>query len=266
MRSWGMDEAKVAVKRVFTSLDDRFRGCAGVPTGIPMLDAVGGMRVSELVVLAGHPGVGKTSLAIAITSHAARDGVPVLWLSLGETIVQTAERLLLGQTGTSPAALRIGNLQRQDMIELTHAAAAISKWPLQIEDALDMTAAGICECARGWRASETGPRALIVVDCLQLLADDCDSAAVLRSLLGTAKETRSALLLVSQHVADARERAMLEGIATAVVYLRAETHAHEIVLAKHRYCQVPQIEEVQFDGARFMALEPALPHVGQAGG
>ena len=85
----------------------------------------------------------------------------------------------------------------------------------------------------------------------------------MRSLLGTAKETRSALVLVSQHLADAHARATLESIATVVVDLRADTHRHEIVLAKHRYCETPQVEEVSFDGSLFA---PVSPHVGQAAG
>jgi hypothetical protein len=78
--------------------------------------------------------------------------------------------------------------------------------------------------------------------------------SVLRSLLGTAKETRSSLLLVSQQLADAHERATLESIATAVVYLRANAQAHEILLTKHRYCQTPQTEEVTFEGSTFAAV------------
>lgn len=124
---------------------------------------------------------------------------------------------------------------------------------MQIEDTIDLTAAGIREVARRWRASETAERALIVVDYLQLVADDCRDAEVLRSLLGTAKQVKASLLFVTQHLADGYERASVESLATAVVYLRAELHRHEIVLVKHRHRSRPRITF-------------ALPHVGQAAG
>ncbi|MEO8552942.1 MAG: DnaB-like helicase C-terminal domain-containing protein [Kofleriaceae bacterium] len=246
-----MEHAKVAVKRLFSSLDQRFRQELGAPTGIPVLDASGGLRAGELAVLAGHPGVGKTALAISMATHTAAQSGAVLWFSLAETTVQTTERMLLHQAAMRPGPLRIGALQRQDMTDLTYAAATVSKWALHIEDAIDLDAAQIRERAREWRSLATSQKTLIIVDYLQLIAEECDPDATLRSLLGTAKATSSALLLVSQHLADARQRASLESIATAVIYLRAEPHTHEILLAKHRYCKAPQTEEVLFDGTTF---------------
>jgi len=261
VRSSDMASARDAVRQVFAAFDARFQDPTWIHTGIPMLDDAGGLHVGEVMVLAGHPGVGKTSLAISIARHALMHEAGVLWLSLADTVTQTAERFLLQQSGVGRLSLRTGSLQRQDMTSLTYAAATVSKWPLQIEDTIDLTATAIRETTRSWRASETSERALIVVDYLQLVADDCSNAAVLRSLLGTAKEANASLVLVSQHLADAHERATLESIATAVVYLRAELHARELVLAKHRHCQTPQTEEVLFDGSTF-----AVPHVGQATG
>ncbi|MEP6860054.1 MAG: DnaB-like helicase C-terminal domain-containing protein [Deltaproteobacteria bacterium] len=262
MQTSDMVQAKVAVKCLFNSLDARFRDATSIHTGIAMLDRTGGLHAGEIMVLAGHPGVGKTSLAISVARHAAMHDAAVLSVSLAETTVQTAERFVLQESGVRPLPLRTGTLQRQDMTALTYAAAAVSKWRLQIEDTAALTAATIRECARRWRESEPADHALIVVDYLQLLADDCDTAAVLSSLLGTAKETRSALLLVSQHLADARERATVQSIATAVVYLCADIHTHEIVLAKHRYCQTPQTEQVVFDGSTFASVPPAEAETG----
>src|SRR4051812_34377344 len=183
MRSSGMEHAKSAVKRLFVSLDARFTSKEGAPTGIASLDAAGGLRAGELAVLAGHPGAGKTSLAISMATHTAMQDGSVLWFSLAETTLQTTERLLRRQAGMWPQPLRTGQLQRQDMTNLTYAAATVSKWAFQLEDAIDLTAAQIRERAREWRGHETSPRALIVIDYLQLLADECDATAVLRSLL-----------------------------------------------------------------------------------
>ena len=109
MRRSGVEQAKASVKKLFASLDARFRSAAGVPTGISSLDRAGGLQSGEIAVLAGHPGVGKTSMAVSIASHAAvvQDGT-VLWISLAETAEQTAERLVLHQSHVQPLALRTG--------------------------------------------------------------------------------------------------------------------------------------------------------------
>ena len=143
------------------------------------------------------------------------------------------------------------------MTDLTNAAATLSKFTLHIEDAIDLTAPAIREGTRAWRAATTASRLLVIVDYLQLVAEECDPTAVLRSLLGTAKQSGASLLLVSQHLADSHQRTTLESIATAVVYLRADLQTHEIVLAKHRYCQTPQTEKVTFEGSTFAGVDLA---------
>jgi replicative DNA helicase len=76
-------------------------------------------------------------MAVSIASHAAdvQDGT-VLWISFAEIAEQTAERLVLHQSHVQPLALRTGKLQRQDMTNLTYAAATVSKWSFHIEDAI----------------------------------------------------------------------------------------------------------------------------------
>src|SRR5436309_1125567 len=122
-----MAHAKDAVKCLFSSLDTRFRDPTWIHTGTAMLDSTGGLHGGEIMVLAGHSGVGKTSLAVSIARHAVRHGAAVLWMSLAETLVQTAERFLLQESAVRPLALRIGQLQRQDMTALTYGAADMSK-------------------------------------------------------------------------------------------------------------------------------------------
>jgi replicative DNA helicase len=254
-----MEHARVAVKRLFGRLDERFQSTAAIPTGIACLDAVGGLLEAELAVITGHPGVGKTAFALAIARHALHADREVLYVSLAETSLQIIERMLLAEACVDAVAFRTGRLQRQDMTHLTYAAATLSKWSLQIEDAVDLDAARVREVVRDWRATTTR-RALVIIDDLQLLTDDCDRAAALRTLVDTVKETAISLLLVSQLIADGRERAALESIATAVLVLRADTRLHEIVLVKHRHCETPQVHPIQFDGTRvadLVAVEPA---------
>lgn len=240
--------AKELVKQCFSTFDARFRGRYAIQTGLPLLDDAGGIHPGDIVVLSAEPGLGKTTLATMIADRAATSNISVLWFSLCETGVQTLERFLRIDAGCAPALLRAGHLQRQDMTNLTYAAATLSKSPLSIEDDVDLDAAAIRERVQAWRPPGEYVRALVVIDYLQLLADEHDPIAALRSLIGTAKHHGVAILLVSQQVADARERTAIESVATAVVYLRADVHSRELVLAKHRYRQTPVIEEVRLAG------------------
>ncbi|MFT3697091.1 MAG: DnaB-like helicase C-terminal domain-containing protein [Kofleriaceae bacterium] len=243
-----MAEAKVLVKQYFQHLDAKFRGAYAIHTGVPLLDDAGGLHPGELAVLAAPPGVGKTVLATLMACHAATSGTHVLWFALCETAMHAIERFLRVESHTAPSILRTARVLRQDMTNLTYAAATLSRSPLEIVDDIDFDAAAIRERVEQWRQSEDGSRGLIVIDYLQLIASEHDPIAALRSLLGTAKQTRVAMLLLSQHIADLRERTAIEGIATATMYLRADLDVHELVLAKHRYARTPAVETIRLDG------------------
>ncbi|HEY0988843.1 MAG TPA: DnaB-like helicase C-terminal domain-containing protein, partial [Kofleriaceae bacterium] len=128
----GPELLKGLVKKVFSSLDERFKspdGITGVPTGFTDLDnRTAGLQPTELVVLAARPAMGKTSFAMSLAQNAATaGGWPCLVFSLEMSSTQLAERMLCSEARVDSSALRRGRLQRQDMTNLTYAANTLSK-------------------------------------------------------------------------------------------------------------------------------------------
>jgi replicative DNA helicase len=271
-----MESSEDSVRSLFGQLDERFKsdGMVGVPTGVPSLDYAGDLLAGDLVVLAGNPGVGKTALAISIALHAGEknQNVPVLYIALAETGGQIGERALLHGGSVKNVALRTGQLRREDMIELTYAAAALGRVPMHIEDALDFNAIKVRKLISQWRVEKTKSRhALVVVDYVQLLngepngsTRDEELAGALRVLQSAAKESSACILLVSQlnrrganradprpQLVDLRESGALEGAATAVLFVHpgVDELPLEVILAKHRRFSAPHTDDFNFDAA-----------------
>src|SRR5829696_7690175 len=83
----GPEPLKGLVKKVFSSLDERFKqtdGITGLPTGFTDLDGkTAGLQPTELIILAASPAMGKTSFALSLVQNAAvGGGWPVLVFSL----------------------------------------------------------------------------------------------------------------------------------------------------------------------------------------
>src|SRR5215813_7189529 len=169
------------LKKVFKSFDARFSsagGITGVPTGFADLDQMtAGLQPSDLIIIAARPSMGKTSFAMSIAQNAAiAFGYPVIAFSLEMASTQLAERMLCSEARIDASLLRRGQLQRQDMTNLTVAADAIAKAPMMIDDTPALTINEVRARCRRWRANRElfgggGDRAmgLIVVDYLQLM-------------------------------------------------------------------------------------------------
>ncbi|MGZ8334917.1 MAG: DnaB-like helicase C-terminal domain-containing protein, partial [Allosphingosinicella sp.] len=114
-------------------------GLSGVTTGLDTINAkTGGLHHSDLVILAGRPGMGKTALATNIAFNAAQryvrdleDGIApeksagagVAFFSLEMSADQLATRILAEQSGISSEALRMGKISQNDFRNLARAAA-----------------------------------------------------------------------------------------------------------------------------------------------
>jgi replicative DNA helicase len=269
-----------AFKRVFVGFDDRLAavdGVAGVRSGIPSIDEAGGIHPEEILVLAGHPGTGKTSAALTMAAQAASAGTCVLYASLTESEEQVAERILANLSGVSRFALRRGQLRREDFTALTHAAAHGSKLPFHVEATPGLTASKLSGRIGALRSTCASERFLIVVDEVQMLDPDVpgptrdyEVAAAVRCLSSSARELKAALVLVSQlnrrsssrpdprpQLTDLRDSGTLEASATAVVFLhrpQIEEGRVEAILAKHRHARV-RVDELELDPAS-SALRP----------
>src|SRR5688572_1415923 len=137
---------KEALRSVFTALDPRFRakdGVTGTRTGIRLVDAAAGLQWGEVLVVAGRPGVGKTSLALASGTQAATAGTPVLFIALGQRADDLAERLLAQVARVPVDSLRKGQLMREDMTSLTEGAKMLAGLPIGFADPGPTTATSI---------------------------------------------------------------------------------------------------------------------------
>jgi replicative DNA helicase len=156
---------------------------SGVTTGLDGINGkVGGLHKSDLVILAGRPGMGKTSLATNIAFAAAqrwvRDqedgiesaksaGAPVAFFSLEMSADQLATRVLAEQSGISSENLRMGKISKQEFANLARASGELSSLPLYIDDTPGLTIASLR--ARARRLKRQKGIGMIVVDYLQLL-------------------------------------------------------------------------------------------------
>lgn len=156
---------------------------SGVTTGLNSINAkVGGLHNSDLVILAGRPGMGKTSLVTNIAFNAAQrwlrdrdDGIPeekgagarVAFFSLEMSSDQLATRILAEQSGISSELLRMGKISKDDFRELSRASRELQELPLFIDDTPALTIAALRTRAR--RLQRQKGIGLIIVDYLQLL-------------------------------------------------------------------------------------------------
>ncbi|MBW8783602.1 MAG: replicative DNA helicase [Novosphingobium sp.] len=156
---------------------------SGKTTGLTSVnEKVGGLHESDLIILAGRPGMGKTALATNIAFCAAdrlrRDladgitadksvGAATAFFSLEMSADQLATRILAEQSGISSEALRMGKISRDDFQQLSYASQRLAELPLFIDDTPALSIAALRTRAR--RLKRRHDIGLIVVDYLQLL-------------------------------------------------------------------------------------------------
>src|SRR5687768_6948894 len=180
-KSFG-DATKLAVQMAEKALNSGGH-LSGITTGLEGINSkVGGLHKSDLVILAGRPGMGKTSLATNIAFAAAqrfsRDiedgiepaksaGAPVAFFSLEMSADQLATRILAEESGISSENLRMGKISQQEFRGLARAAAELQSLPLYIDDTPGLTIAALR--ARARRLKRQKGIGFIVIDYLQLL-------------------------------------------------------------------------------------------------
>jgi replicative DNA helicase len=158
---------------------------SGVTTGLDSINAkIGGMHHSDLMILAGRPGMGKTSLATNIAFNAARrwmrdmaDGIApkdsvgakVAFFSLEMSADQLATRILAEQSRISSESLRMGKISKQEFAQLAAAAAELENLPLFIDDTGGLSISALHTRVRRLQRRHNNEIGLVVVDYLQLL-------------------------------------------------------------------------------------------------
>ncbi|MEW6114319.1 MAG: replicative DNA helicase [Thermodesulfobacteriota bacterium] len=211
----------------------------GVPSGFKDLDQLtAGFQPSDLIVVAGRPSMGKTSLALNIATYAAIEGgTPTAIFSLEMSKEQIALRILCSKARVNLKNLRTGHLSRDEWPRLTGAAGLISEAPLFVDDTPAINTLELRAKAR--RLKKERGLGLVVVDYLQLMrgATRSDSrekeiSEISRSLKALAKELNAPVVALSQlnrkveerpnkrpQLADLRESGAIEQDADVIIFI-----------------------------------------------
>ena len=152
------------------ALYERNETITGIPTGFTDLDQqLAGLQPSNLVIVGGRPGTGKTSLALGIAAHAALEAhIPVLVFSLEMSHRELTQRLLCSEARVDATRMRNGRLLEADWPKISNAVGRLAEADIFIDDNPRLTVMEIRAKAR--RMKSRHGLGLIVVDYLQLMS------------------------------------------------------------------------------------------------
>ena len=237
----------------------------GIATGYTKIDELtAGLQKSDLIILAGRPGMGKTAFALNIAKNAAvDDNIPVAIFSLEMSKEQLSLRMLSSEARIDSSRLRRGFITQDDWIKITDAAGVLSQAPIFIDDSPNITTLEIR--AKSRRLKMENNIGLIIIDYIQLMKSrgfaerrELEVSEISRSLKALAKELDLPVVALSQlnrkleersdkrpQLADLRESGALEQDADIVAFIyrdelynRDENNPNrgkaEIILAKQR--------------------------------
>jgi replicative DNA helicase len=143
----------------------------GISTGLPGLDKLcGRLQKSDLVLVAGRPGMMKTALVLKIARSAAGGGSTgrhVAIFSLEMSDEQLIQRLIAAQSGISPERLRLGQIEPQEWPDFTAATQALAETSIHIDDTPAISVQELRRKAR--RLNQLWGIDLIIIDYLQLM-------------------------------------------------------------------------------------------------
>ena len=151
---------------------DRGEGIDGLSTGIPDLDAkLQGLKPEQLIIIAGRPAMGKTTLAMNIASHVAiREAKSVMAFSLEMNSTGLLDRFMASEGRIPLQLIKNGSAPQTHGAELMSAAGKLKHSKLSISDRASMTINRIRSAAR--RHKRRHGLDLIVIDYLQLMDSD----------------------------------------------------------------------------------------------
>ncbi|MEE8496279.1 MAG: replicative DNA helicase [Xanthomonadales bacterium] len=235
----------------------------GIPTGFKEFDKqTAGLQPSDLIIIAGRPAMGKTTLAMNIAEHAAiKHDVPVAIFSMEMSSLQLVMRLFSSLGQIDQTKLRTGNLDDLDWPKLTSAMNLLHKSRIFIDETPSLSPSELR--ARARRLKRKHDIGLIVVDYIQLMSVPgtkenraTEIAEISRSLKAIAKELNVPVVALSQlnraleqrpdkrpKMADLRESGALEQDADLIIFIyRDEVYNEEtpekgkaeIIIGKHR--------------------------------
>ncbi|HEU0196521.1 MAG TPA: replicative DNA helicase [Nevskiaceae bacterium] len=259
----------------------------GVPTGFIEFDKLTtGMHASDLLIIAGRPGMGKTSFAMNIAENVAiEQNLPVLVFSMEMSAEQLATRVLSSYGRIDQQHLRRGELDDTEWSRLASTGGLLRKAPLYIDETGSLSPTELRSRAR--RITARHHTRLIVVDYIQLMQvpntrenRTNEVSEISRNLKSLAKELQVPVIAISQlsrgvesrddkrpRMSDLRESGSIEQDADLVAFVYrdeyytreqcSEPGVAEIIIAKHRNGPTGKIK-TRFLGqyTRFDNVEP----------
>jgi replicative DNA helicase len=262
----------------------------GTGTGFRDLDRMlGGLQPSDLCIVAGRPGMGKTSWLTSVAANVAMGaGKTVALFSLEMSGEQMVQRLISSETGISTHKLRMGDISFDETELVMRAIGRLAPMSFYVDDTPGITPFELRTKVRRLHA-ERGVD-LVIIDYLQLMSGSKrnenrvqEISLISRSLKGLARELRVPVIAASQlsrqvesradrrpQLSDLRESGSIEQDADMVLFLYRDAvynedtekkNIAEVNIAKHRHGPTGTVElvfiphETRF---RDLATAPAL--------
>jgi replicative DNA helicase len=233
---------------------------SGLATGLKDLDTkMGGLQPSDLIIIAGRPGMGKTALATNIGYNVARawqgdvradghidtvNGGIVGFFSLEMSAEQLATRIIAEQTSIPSSTIRRGGIQELDFEKISNVAIELQHLPFFIDETGGLTVAQLA--ARARRLKRQKGLDLVVIDYIQLLQGSTRRALegrvqevteITTNLKALAKELNVPVVALSQlsrqvesrddkrpQLSDLRESGSIEQDADVVLFVFREEY------------------------------------------
>ncbi len=267
----GFVDIKELLPKAAQRIDDLYQlddpnGVTGVPSGYSDLDQkTAGLQPGDLIIIAGRPSMGKTSLALNIAEHVGMEaGLPVAIFSMEMGAAQLTMRLLGSVGKLDQHKMRIGQLEDEDWPKLTNALGVLNEAPIFIDEGSALNSYEVRARARRLHRQQ-GKLGLIVIDYIQLMSSANEQSTenratevseISRSLKALAKELNVPVVALSQlnrsvesrpdkrpMMSDLRESGAIEQDADVIMFIyrdevynpeTAEKGVAEILLSKQR--------------------------------
>ena len=238
-------------------------GITGLPTGFDELNRrTGGFHGGELILIAGRPGMGKSSFAVNIAEHVSiTDKKTVAIFNLEMPKEQIVNRIICSQALVNSNKIRTGDITGEDWEKIGAIVNRVATAPMYIDDTASITVSEIRAKCR--RLKQTKNLELIVIDYLQLMQSSGrtesrqnEIAEISRSLKILAKELNIPVIALSQlsraaesrsdkrpMLSDLRESGAIEQDADMVMFLYRDEYYNpdtedknlaECIVAKNR--------------------------------
>jgi replicative DNA helicase len=238
---------------------------AGVPTGFREVDAMtGGLQKSDLIIVAGRPGMGKTAYLLSLALNAVKTGACVLILSMEMTREQVIDRLCSMESGISTDKFRSGDMTPTEFAQYEEAVNRLKDIKLYVDDMAGLNPQQMR--AKVSRAYYEHGVNLVLVDYLQLMEGSSqgtkyvnrtqDVGEISRALKLTARDLNIPVLAAAQinravegradkrpMLSDLRESGSIEQDSDIVMFLYRDEVYNEaterpnecdVIIAKHR--------------------------------